>query len=298
MRRVANSLKTTGLFAFLWVVLLALGWGIAYGTNQPAWIWIFAGIGLISTAYTYWNSKKIALASMRAVPVTREQAPGLYRIVEELSSQLEMPMPEVYIAPTSTPNAFATGRNPKHAAVCCTEGILQLLNERQLKGVLGHELMHVYNRDILTASVASAIGGLISSLAQFALYFGGSSRGRGGGNNNVGAIAGMLAALVAPFAAGMIQMGISRTREYEADADGSLLTGDPQALAEALMLISNGTKAAPMPPTPKNESVAALMIANPFKGRKGLSNMFSTHPPMEDRIERLRAQGQELGRPF
>lgn len=294
MKAVGNSLKTSGLFLVLWLVLLGLGWALAAGTHQPVWIWIFAAIGLVSTAYTYWNSKNIALAQMHAVPVTRAEAPELYSIVEELAGKLDMPMPEIYVAPTQTPNAFATGRNPKHAAVCCTEGILRLLNRRQLRAVLGHELMHVYNRDVLSASVASAIGGLISSLAQFAFYFGGSN---GKGNNNAQGVATLLAALVAPFAAAMIQMGISRTREYEADADGSLLTDDPQALAEALSLISQGAQVTPMAQTPKNESVAALMIANPFRG-KGLAKMFSTHPPMEDRIARLRQQGEELGHPF
>lgn len=287
-KRLGNSLKTFGLFVVLWVIVLGLGALLARGTGNAVWILIFAGVGLASTAYTYWNSATIALRQMRAYPVTREQAPGLYAIVEDLATRMEMPMPTIWIAPTQSPNAFATGRNPKNAAVCCTEGILQLLDERQLRGVLAHELMHVYNRDVLSASVAAALGGLISSLAQFAFFFGGDRRN--GGN----AIAGLIAMIVAPLAASLIQMGISRTREYSADSDGSILTQDPMALASALQKIHQGTDASPMQATPANENASALMIANPFRGG-GMSRMFSTHPPMEDRVERLRLQAQSMG---
>ncbi|MFT0762272.1 M48 family metalloprotease [Scrofimicrobium sp. R131] len=284
MRRVENSLKTLVLFLVMWGILLILGGIIAGATRSATWIWVFAGLGLASTLYTYWNSAQLALRQMRAYPVTREQAPGLYAIVEDLSARMEMPTPSIWIAPSQTPNAFATGRNPKNAAVCCTEGILQLLDERQLRGVLGHELMHVYNRDILTASVASAIGGLIASLAQFAFIFGGRERG---GNP----IAGLLMMILAPIAATMVQLGISRTREYSADADGATLTQDPLGLASALETIERGVSAAPMAPNPAHDTVSSMMIANPFRGQ-GVAKLFSTHPPMEDRIARLRAQAQ------
>lgn len=205
-----NAAKTALLFGALWAVLLVLGALLAGGTGNSAFIWVFAGIGLLSTAYSYWNSDKIAIRSMRAQPVTREQAPTLYRIVEELSARAGQPMPRLYVAPTETPNAFATGRNPRNAAVCCTVGIMRLLNERELRGVLGHELMHVYNRDILTSSVAAAVAGVITSVAQFMLFFGGGGRDRQG--NPIAMIGMLLAALLAPFAASMIQLAISRTR--------------------------------------------------------------------------------------
>ncbi len=290
-RRIANSAKTLGLFIFLWIIILGLGAIVAGSTRNPTWLWIFAGLGVVSTFYSYWNSATMALKQMRAYPVTAQQAPELHRVVDELSRKAGMPKPSVWVAPTRTPNAFATGRNPKNAAVCCTEGILQLLDERELRGVLGHELMHVYNRDILTASVAAAISGMIASLAQFAFMFGGrGSNGRNGG----GALSGLLMLILAPLAAGVVQMGISRTREYSADADGAELTGDPMALARALQKISGGVSAAPLAPSPERDTVSAMMIANPFRGG-GMQKLFSTHPPMESRVQRLREQASALG---
>ena len=291
-RPAINRFKTMGLFMVLWLVVMGLGLIVSYSTSDAVWLWVFAGVGLVSTFVTYWNSDKVALKQMNAYPVTREQAPGLYDIVEELSEHLDMPMPTVWIAPTQTPNAFATGRNPKHAAVCCTEGILQTLNARQLRGVLGHELMHVYNRDILSASVASAMAGLIATLAQFVFLFGGSGNKRN--DNPLAAIGALLSMLLAPFAASLLQMGISRTREYAADADGSELTGDPLALADALRAIHQQTDSRPMQKTPDTEAASAMMIANPFRGG-GVSKLFSTHPPMEERIDRLNQMAQEMG---
>lgn len=274
-----NGLKTAALFGGLWALLLAIGWIVGRG---PQYLPIFVAIGLISTAYGYWNSDKIAIRAMHAVPVSELEQPGMYRIVRELSTEARQPMPRLYVSPTAAPNAFATGRNPQHAAVCCTEGILQLLDERELRGVLGHELMHVYNRDILTSSVAAAVSGIVTSIAQFAFFFGGGGDRR---NNPVG---GLLLVILAPLAATMVQLAISRTREYDADEDGARLTGDPMALASALRKLEAGTKARPLPQDQRLVDVSHLMIANPFRG-EGVTRLFSTHPPMEQRIARLTA---------
>ena len=289
MHRHHNGLKTAALFGVLWAVLLGLGAFIAAGTRSAAPIWIMALIGVATTAYGYWNSDKIAIRSMQAYPVAEAEAPQLYQIVRELSARANQPMPRIYVSPTMAPNAFATGRNPKTAAVCCTEGILRLLDARELRGVLGHELMHVYNRDILTASVAAAVAGVITSVGQMMLLFGGGDRRNG---NPFAAIA---MALLAPFAASLIQMAISRTREYDADEDGSSLTGDPLALASALRKIEQGVQLAPLPQDQRLVNASHMMIANPFRGA-GVAKLFSTHPPMTERIGRLeRMAGRPLG---
>lgn len=272
-----NGLKTLGLFAFLWVVMLSLGALV----NGGKLIWLFAGLGLIGTAYGYWNSANIAIRAMRARPVSELEQPGMYRIVRELSTAARQPMPTLYVSPTAAPNAFATGRNPRHSAVCCTDGILQLLDDRELRGVLGHELMHVYNRDILTSSVAAAIAGMITAIAQFLMFFGGGDRQRA--TNPIAALA---MVILAPLAATVIQLAISRTREFDADEDGSKLTGDPLALASALRKLEAGTRAAPLPPVRELVDVSHLMIANPFRGG-GMATLFSTHPPMANRVDRL-----------
>jgi heat shock protein HtpX len=290
MHRHFNGLKTAGLFAAIFALLLAIGGLIAGSTGNMAFLWIFALIGVGTTAYGYWNSDKIAIKAMRAYPVTEAQQPAMYRIVRELSATAGQPMPALFVSPTQAPNAFATGRNPQHAAVCCTEGILGLLDERELRGVLGHELMHVYNRDILTSSVAAAIAGVISSIGQmlmFASFFGGGSSDEDRPNP----LAMIVMAMLAPFAAAMIQMAISRTREYDADEDGSRLTGDPLALASALRKLEAGTARAPLAPTPQLQNAAHMMIANPFRAQD-VSRMFSTHPPTEDRIARLEAMAR------
>ncbi|OFI37370.1 zinc metalloprotease HtpX [Arthrobacter sp. SW1] len=285
-----NGLKTAALFGVLWAVLLGLGALIGAGTRSSAPIWIMALIGVGTTAYGYWNSDKIALRSMQAYPVTEAQAPGLYQIVRELSVRANQPMPRIYVSPTMTPNAFATGRNPKNAAVCCTEGILHMLDARELRGVLGHELMHVYNRDILTSSVAAAVAGVITSVGQMLLFFGGGSDDR----RNANPIAMIALALLAPFAASLIQMAISRTREYDADEDGAELTGDPLALASALRKIESGVAQVPLPQDQRLVNASHLMIANPFRGG-AITKLFATHPPMRERIQRLE---QMAGRPL
>ena len=279
MRKHYNGLKTVVLLGGLWAVLLAIGGLLSGSTGNKIWIIGFAALALIQTAVGYWNSDKIALRSMNAQPVSPQQAPEPYQIVSQLSQQAGQPMPALYIAPTDTPNAFATGRNPQHAAVCCTQGILDLLEVRELRAVLGHELSHVYNRDILTSSVAAGIAGVITSIAQFALLFGGG-RDREGGGGVIGAV---LLGLLAPLGATIIQFAISRTREFDADEDGARLTNDPLALASALKKLESGVAARPLAPTPERQTVSSMMIANPFNIR----SLFSTHPPMDQRIRRL-----------
>ncbi|MCW2785078.1 MAG: protease HtpX [Marmoricola sp.] len=286
MHQHYNGLKTTLLLGGIFGLLLAIGGAIGAATGNMAFIWVFALFGVGMTAYGYWNSDKIAIKAMKAYPVTAEQQPAMYRIVQELSAKAGQPMPTLFVSPTQAPNAFATGRNPQHAAVCCTEGILTLIDERELRGVLGHELMHVYNRDILTSSVAAAVAGVITSVAQmmlFASMFGG---GGGSDDDRPNPFAEIAIALLAPIAASLIQMAISRTREYDADEDGSRLTGDPLALASALNKLENGVSAYPLQPTPQLQNASHLMIANPFRSQD-VSRLFSTHPPTADRIARL-----------
>lgn len=281
-----GRLRTIGLLSLLFGLLLAIGAILAYSSGNSFFLVLFAGIGLVSVAYSYWNSDKIALRAMKAYPVSREQAPALYTMVEELAQRAQQPVPRIYIAPSPTPNAFATGRNPENGVVCFTEGILNLLNERELRGVTGHELMHVYNRDILISSVAAAVAGILTTVSQFFLLFG---MGRGGNNNGGGnplaLIGSLVAVLLMPLAAGLIQMAISRTREYDADSDGAQLTGDPLALASALHKLAGGIERQPMAEDPKHDAHAHMMIANPFGARA--KQLFSTHPPMPERIRRL-----------
>lgn len=286
-RRYFNGVKTLGLFIALWVVMLGLG--AVIGDGQ--YIWLFAGLSVVGTAIGYWNSATLAIRAMHARPVTEVEQPAMYRIVRELSREANQPMPQLYVSPTQAPNAFATGRNPSNAAVCCTEGILAILDERELRGVLGHELMHVYNRDILIGSVAAAMAGIVTSVAQFLLFFGG---GRDSRDNPLGPLALLAMMILAPLAAALIRSSISRTREYDADEDGATLTGDPLALASALRKLEAGTAARPLQESPQLENVSHLFIANPFRG-VGIARMFSTHPPMEQRIARLEAMANGRG---
>ena len=291
-----NGLKTALLFAIMWAIIMIIWWATGASVNTLGYYVI---IGLGASFVSYWFSDKLAIASMHAQPVTEQQAPELYRIVRELSQRAGKPMPRIYVAPTATPNAFATGRNERHAAVCCTQGILRILDEREIRGVLGHELMHVYNHDIRTSAIAGAMATVISYLGYSLMYFGNSTRSNRDSDNGagaLGAVGAMLSVILAPIAASLIQMAISRTREYDADEDGSLLTGDPNALASALYKIENGVAANPMPPTATDRSVAAMMIESPFSAR-GISKMFSTHPPTADRIARLQQMAVAMGAP-
>jgi len=285
---MGNTFKTAFLLTLLTLLLMFIGRAFG-GQNGMILALVFAAV---MNFVSYFYSDKIALAMYRAQPVTREQLPRAYQAVERLTQKIGIPMPKIYVIPNDSPNAFATGRNPSHASVAVTEGILNLLTDEELEGVLAHELGHVNNRDILISSVAATIAGaitMLASIARWGMFFGGmggrDSRDRGGG---IGAI---LMLILAPIAASLIQLAVSRSREYQADETGARFTGNPYALASALQKLDAYSRRLPMQATP---STAHLFIIQPLLGGMSFGSLFSTHPPIAKRIERLTGRPAEF----
>jgi heat shock protein HtpX len=284
---MGNTFKTALLLTALTIFLLFLGEYFGGRSGLTIALIVAAGMNFVS----YFFSDKIALAMYRAQPVTREQLPRAYNVVERLTQRIGLPMPKIYVIPTDSPNAFATGRNPSHASVAVTQGILNLLNDEELEGVLAHELGHVRNRDILISSIAATLAGAITFLARMG-YWAGLFGGFGGRDNDRegGGLGALLMIILAPIAAMLIQLAVSRSREYQADATGAHFTGNPYALASALRKLDAYSRRLPMVATP---STAHLFIVQPLLGMN-LGNLFSTHPPIAKRIERLTGQPAEF----
>ncbi|MFZ0285925.1 MAG: zinc metalloprotease HtpX [Terriglobales bacterium] len=285
---MGNTFKTAFLLTLLTLLLMFIG--RAFGGQNG--MLLALGLAAVMNFVSYFYSDKIALAIYRAQPVTREELPRAYEVVERLTQKIGIPMPKLYVIPTDSPNAFATGRNPKHASVAMTQGILNLLNDEELEGVLAHELGHVNNRDILISSVAATVAGavtMLASMGRWAMIFGGWGGGdreeRGGGG-----IAALLMLILAPIAASLIQLAVSRSREYQADATGAHFTGNPYALASALSKLDAYSRRIPMQATP---STAHLFIIQPLLGMN-FGSLFSTHPPIAKRIERLTGRPAEF----
>jgi heat shock protein HtpX len=271
---VSATLRTTVLLATLTGLLV----GIGYLVGGPQIALLFLIGALFFNLIQFWFSDKIALRMAGAKPVTEEEAPKLYEMVRELTTRAGLPMPRLYVIPQQQPNAFATGRNPNHSAVAVTQGILELLNDDELKGVLAHELTHIQHRDILVTTIAASIGGAITYLAYMMLWFGGDDE------SPLSLVASLAMVLLAPIAAALIQLAVSRQREFSADAGGAEISGNPESLASALLRLEGGAEAAPMQ---VNQATEPLYIVKPFSGG-GIAGLFSTHPPIEERVRRLR----------
>jgi heat shock protein HtpX len=278
---ISAALRTTILMAALGGILVLIGAAIGGLRGATG----FLIIALLLNFVFYWFSDRIALASARAKPISESEAPQLYQMVRELTTRADLPMPRLYMIPSDQPNAFATGRNPSHAAVAVTSGITKLLSEDELRGVISHELGHVRNRDILTQSIASAMGSAITWIAYMLLWFGGED------DSPLGLVANLALFLLAPISASLIQLAISRQREYSADATGAQICGNPESLASALLRLEEGAKAMPMQ---VNQATEPLYIVKPFSGG-GVARLFSTHPPIEERVRRLRQMRPALG---
>ena len=275
-----NLLKTAVLMAAITALFMAIG-SLLGGQTGMMWALVAA---LAMNFFSYWFSDKLVLRMYNAQEVDETSAPQFYRMVRDLAQRAELPMPRVYLINEDAPNAFATGRNPQHAAVAATTGILRVLTDRELRGVMAHELAHVRHRDILISTISATMAGAISMLANFAMFFG----GRDSEGKPVNPIVGLLVMLLAPLAASLIQMAISRSREFEADRGGAEISGDPQALASALQKIQRYARGIPLQATERHPETAQMMIMNPLSGG-GLRGLFSTHPSTEERVERLLA---------
>lgn len=275
-----NLMKTAVLMAAITALFMAIG--SVLGGRQGMMLALIVALGM--NFFSYWFSDKLVLKMYSAKEVDESSAPQFYRMVQELAQRAQLPPPKVYLIEEDAPNAFATGRNPEHAAVAATTGILRVLSESELRGVMAHELAHVRHRDILISTISATMAGAISMLANFAMFFGGrNSEGR-----STNPVVGLLVMLLAPLAAGLIQMAISRAREFEADRGGAEISGDPRALASALQKIQQYAKSIPLAPADRHPETAQMMIINPLSGG-GLRGLFSTHPSTEERVERLLA---------
>ncbi len=286
LTRMSSYFRT----AILLAAMTALFMGVGYLIGGVAGAMIAFVIALAMNAFAYWNSDKMVLGMYGAKPATRRTAPELYGVVEELARKADLPMPKVYVIDEDQPNAFATGRSPEHASVAATAGLVRLCSREELMGVMAHELAHVKNRDMLIMTITATIAGAISMLASFAFFFGGNRDN----NNPLGIVGAILLMILAPLAAGLVQMAVSRTREYEADRIGGMICGQPLWLASALAKLENAAHAIDNQRAEDNPATAHLFIVNPLHGRS-MDNLFATHPSMANRIERLESLAREMG---